>query len=42
VIAAGLLLSVVSSIAINGGYSLQHASASRLPSRLLRRPHRRS
>ncbi len=30
-IAAGLLLSVVSAVAINGGYSLQHASASRLP-----------
>jgi hypothetical protein len=38
VIAAGLLLSVVSSIAINGGYSLQHASASRLPPLALRRP----
>ena len=37
-IAAGLLLSVVSSIAINGGYSLQHASASRLPPLALRRP----
>jgi hypothetical protein len=38
VIAAGLLLSVVSAVAINGGYSLQHASASRLPPLSLRRP----
>jgi hypothetical protein len=38
VIAAGLLLSVASSVAINGGYSLQHASASRLPPLRLRRP----
>jgi hypothetical protein len=38
VIAAGLLLSVVSAVAINGGYSLQHASASRLPPLRLRRP----
>jgi hypothetical protein len=38
VIAAGLVLSVVASIAINGGYSLQHASASRLPALRLRRP----
>ncbi len=37
-IAAGLLLSVVSAVAINGGYSLQHASASRLPPLRLRRP----
>jgi hypothetical protein len=38
VIAAGLVLSVASAIAINGGYSLQHASASRLPRLRLRRP----
>jgi hypothetical protein len=38
VIAAGLLLSVASSVAINGGYSLQHASASRLPALRLRQP----
>jgi hypothetical protein len=38
VIAAGLLLSVVSAVAINGCYSLQHASASRLPPLSLRRP----
>jgi hypothetical protein len=38
VIAAGLLLSVASAIAINGGYSLQHSSASRLPPLSLRRP----
>jgi hypothetical protein len=38
VIAAGLVLSVVSAVAINGGYSLQHASASRLPPLRLRRP----
>ena len=37
-IAAGLLLSVASAIAINGGYSLQHAAASRLPPLSLRRP----
>ena len=37
-IAAGLLLSVASAVAINGGYSLQHASASRLPPLRLRRP----
>ena len=37
-IVAGLLLSVVSAVAINGGYSLQHASASRLPRLRLRRP----
>lgn len=37
-IAAGLLLSVLSAVAINGGYSLQHASASRLPPLRLRRP----
>jgi hypothetical protein len=38
VIVAGPLLSVVSAVAINGGYSLQHASASRLPPLRLRRP----
>jgi hypothetical protein len=38
VIATGLLLAVASAVAINGGYSLQHASASRLPPLLLRRP----
>ena len=37
-IAAGLLLSVASAVAINGGYTLQHASASRLPPLTLRRP----
>jgi hypothetical protein len=38
VIVAGLALSVVSAVAINGGYSLQHASASRLPRLRVRRP----
>jgi hypothetical protein len=38
VIAAGLALSLASAVAINGGYSLQHASASRLPPLSLRRP----
>jgi hypothetical protein len=38
VIVAGLLLSIASAVAINGGYSLQHASASRLPRLVLRRP----
>jgi hypothetical protein len=38
VIATGLLLAVASAVAINGGYSLQHASASRLPALRLRRP----
>ena len=37
-IAAGLVLSLASAVAINGGYSLQHASASRLPPLSLRRP----
>ena len=37
-IAAGLLLSVASAVAINGGYSLQHASASHLPPLSLGRP----
>jgi hypothetical protein len=31
VIAAGLALAVVSTVAINGGYALQHAAASKLP-----------
>jgi hypothetical protein len=38
VIATGLALAVVSAVAINGGYSLQHASAARLPALRLRRP----
>jgi hypothetical protein len=38
VTAAGLILAVVSSVAINGGYALQHASASALPPLTLRRP----
>jgi hypothetical protein len=38
VTALGLLLAVASSIAINGGYALQHASASALPPLTLRRP----
>jgi hypothetical protein len=38
VIALGLALAVVSAVAINGGYSLQHASASALPALSLRRP----
>lgn len=37
-IALGLALGVVSSAAINGGYALQHASASVLPPLTLRRP----
>ena len=37
-IAGGLLLAVASAVAINGGYALQHASASRLPPLRLRRP----
>ena len=36
--ALGLILGVVSSVAINGGYALQHASASVLPPLALRRP----
>ncbi|MCW2975887.1 MAG: hypothetical protein JWM06_1168 [Actinomycetia bacterium] len=36
--AAGLILGIVSSVAINGGYALQHASASALPPLTLRRP----
>jgi len=31
VIAAGLLLALVSTIAINGGYTLQHTAAAALP-----------
>jgi hypothetical protein len=38
VTALGLVLAVVSSVAINGGYALQHASASHLPALSLRRP----
>jgi hypothetical protein len=38
VIALGLVLAVVSAVAINGGYALQHASASALPALSLRRP----
>jgi hypothetical protein len=38
VIAAGLALAIVSSVAINGGYALQHASASRLERLHVRRP----
>jgi len=38
VIALGLALAVVSAVAINGGYALQHASASALPPLSLRQP----
>jgi hypothetical protein len=38
VTALGLVLALVSSVAINGGYALQHASASALPPLTLRRP----
>jgi hypothetical protein len=38
VIVFGLVLGAVSSVAINGGYSLQHASASALPRLTVRRP----
>jgi hypothetical protein len=38
VIAAGLVLAVVSAVAINGGYALQHEAASALPPLTLRRP----
>jgi hypothetical protein len=38
VIVAGLVLAVASAVAINGGYALQHAAASRLPPLSLRRP----
>lgn len=37
-IALGLVLAAVSTVAINGGYALQHASASTLPPLTLRRP----
>ena len=37
-IAAGLGLAIVSTIAINGGYALQHTAASALPPLSLRRP----
>ncbi len=37
-IALGLVLSVVASVAINGGYALQHEWASALPALSLRRP----
>jgi hypothetical protein len=38
VIVAGLLLAVGSTVAINAGYALQHAAASRLPPLAVRRP----
>jgi hypothetical protein len=38
VIAVGLALAAVSTVAINGGYRLQHAAASALPPLALRRP----
>jgi hypothetical protein len=38
VIVLGLVLGAVSSVAINGGYALQHASASALPLLTVRRP----
>jgi hypothetical protein len=38
VIAAGLLLAVGSTVAINAGYALQHTAASRLPPLSVRRP----
>jgi hypothetical protein len=38
VIAVGLALAVASTVAINGGYALQHASASMLPRLTLRHP----
>jgi hypothetical protein len=38
VIAAGLALAVGAAVAIGGGYTLQHASASQLPPLTLRRP----
>ena len=37
-IALGLLLAIASTVAINGGYALQHSVASRLPPLSLRRP----
>jgi len=38
VIALGLLLAAASTVAINGGYALQHDAASALPPLMLRRP----
>jgi len=38
VIAVGLLLAAASTVAINGGYALQHTAASALPPLTLRRP----
>jgi hypothetical protein len=38
VIAVGLVLAVVSAVAINGGYALQHAAAATLPPLRVRRP----
>jgi hypothetical protein len=38
VIALGTMLAIASAVAIGGGYTLQHASASRLPSLALRHP----
>jgi hypothetical protein len=38
VIAVGLVLAVASTIAINGGYALQHTAAAQLPPLSLRRP----
>jgi hypothetical protein len=38
VIALGLLLAAASTVAINGGYALQHGAAARLPPLSLRRP----
>jgi hypothetical protein len=38
VIALGTMLAIASAVAIGGGYALQHASASRLPSLALRHP----
>jgi hypothetical protein len=38
VIVAGLVLAVASAVAIGGGYALQHASASKLPPLIVRRP----
>jgi hypothetical protein len=38
VIVTGLVLAVAAAVAINGGYSLQHAAASRLPPLTVRRP----
>jgi hypothetical protein len=40
VIALGLALAAISTVAINGGYALQHATASRLPPLSLRSPFR--